>query len=181
WIAVAGSDQGLSDAQSQLAGALSDPAGELRAEMASRKALAADTRVSLPGDRMLEHAIDWGKQNLADLTQSASNLQIRWTNAGKQFPAPLGTVAHARWFGAGFPDYPWIFATDGEYTAFAAVALGQFQTIEDHLRALRDISDILNNGSGVVVHETVSDGSVWFGHDSKTTKDGTTTNDLNTD
>ncbi|HEX4670682.1 MAG TPA: hypothetical protein VH279_00360, partial [Solirubrobacteraceae bacterium] len=60
--------------------------------------------------------------------------------------------------------------------------LGQFQTIEDHLRALRNISNILNNDSGVVVHETVSDGSVWFGHDSQTTNpDGTKTNDFNTD
>jgi hypothetical protein len=181
WIAVAGSDQGLADAQSQLAGALTDPAGELRAKVASRQALAANTQVSLPGDRLLQHAIDWGKQNLADLTQSASNLQIRWTNQGKQFPPPLGTVDHARWFGAGFPDYPWIFATDGEYTAFPAVALGQFQAIEDHLRALRAISDILNNRSGIVVHETVPDGSVYFGHDSQTTNNGTTTNDFNTD
>ena len=43
------------------------------------------------------------------------------------------------------------------------MALGQFETIEDHLRALRDISDILNHRSGIVVHETVSDGSVYFG------------------
>jgi hypothetical protein len=60
--------------------------------------------------------------------------------------------------------------------------MGQFTAIEDHLRALRDISDILNHRSGVVVHETVSDGSVYFGHDSKTTNaDGTVTNDFNTD
>jgi hypothetical protein len=182
WIAVAGSDQGLGDAKSQLAGALLDPAGELAAKIAARQELSRNTVVSLPGDRLLQNAIEWGKQNLADLTQSASNLQIRWTNQGKQFPTPLGTVGHARWFGAGFPDYPWMFATDGEYTAFAAVALGQFQTIEDHLRALRDVSDILNNRSGVVVHETVSDGSVWYGHDSKTTNsDGSVTNDFNTD
>ncbi len=182
WIAVAGSDQGMGAARSELAGALRNPAGELAAKIASRRALAANTQVSLPGDPLLAHAIEWGKQNLADLTQTASNLQIRWTNQGKQFPPPLGTVAHARWFGAGFPDYPWIFATDGEYTAFAAVALGQFTTIEDHLRALRDISDILNNHSGVVVHETVSDGSVYFGHDSQTVNpDGSTTNDFNTD
>ena len=59
---------------------------------------------------------------------------------------------------------------------------GQFQTIEDHLTALRDISDILNHRSGIVVHETVSDGSVYFGHDSQTTaSDGTVTNDFNTD
>ena len=182
WIAAAGSDQGLRAARSELAGALNDPAGELAQKIASRRALARNTEVSLPGDPLLAGAVEWGKQNLADLTQTASNLQIRWTNQGKQFPASLGTVARARWFGAGFPDYPWIFATDGEYTAFAAVALGQFQTIEDHLRALRDISDILNNRSGIVVHETVSDGSVWFGHDSQTTNpDGSKTNDFNTD
>ena len=138
--------------------------------------------MSLPGDRLLQNAIDWGKQNLADVTQTASDLQIRWTNQGKQFPPPLGTVAHARWFGAGYPDYPWIFATDGEYTNFAAMALGQFEVAEDHLRTLRDISDILNDRSGVVVHEAVSDGSIWFGHDSQTTAaDGTKTNDFNTD
>ena len=182
WIAVAGSDQGLGAARSELAGALSNPTQELREKIATRAALAAYTRVSLPGDRLLQHAIEWGKQNLADLTQTASDLQIRWTNQGKQFPPPLGTVAHARWFGAGYPDYPWMFATDGEYTAFPAVALGQFQTIEDHLLALRDVSDILNNRSGIVVHETVSDGSVWFGHDSQTAgSNGSATNDFNTD
>ena len=182
WIAAAGSDLGLSDARVQLAGALADPAGELAAKIASRVAIGAHTQVSLPGDPLLQNAIAWGKQNLADLTQTASNLQIRWTNQGTQYPAPLGTVPYARWFAAGFPDYPWIFATDGEYTAFAAVALGQFETIEDHLRALMQISRILNNDSGIVAHETVSDGSVYFGHDSvSTSSDGTTTNDFNTD
>lgn len=182
WIAVAGSDQGLSDAKTQLAGTLKNPDQTLADKIASRAQLGSSTQVSLPGDRLLQDAVTWGKQNLADLTQSASNLNIRWTNQGKQFPAPLGTVAHARWFAAGFPDYPWLFSTDGEYTAFAAVALGQFQTIEDHMRALMDVSKILNNDSGVVVHETVSDGSVWFGHDSQTTNpDGTKTNDFNTD
>ncbi len=182
WIAAAGSDQGLSDARSQLAGALANPQAELNDKIAARNALAANTAVSLPGDRLLQNAVQWGKQNLADLTQSASNLQVRWTDQGTQYPAALGTVGHAKWFGAGYPDYPWIFATDGEYTAFPAVAVGQFQTIEDHLTALRDISDILNHGSGIVVHETVSDGSVYFGHDSQSVAaDGTVTNDFNTD
>ena len=56
------------------------------------------------------------------------------------------------------------------------------RSTKDHLRALRDISDVLNDRSGVVVHEAVSDGSIWFGHDSQTTAaDGTKTNDFNTD
>jgi hypothetical protein len=177
WIAAAGSDQGMAEARSELSGLLQDPAGELAAKIAARDTLARWSRVSLPGDPALQQAIDWGKQNLADLTQTAQDLQIRWTNQGKQFPPPLGTVPRVTFFGAGFPDYPWLFATDGEYTAFAGLALGQFETVEDHLRALRDVSDILNNRSGVVVHETVTNGSVWFGHDSQTNG----TNDFNTD
>jgi hypothetical protein len=182
WVAAAGSDEGLVQARHELDAALQDPESELADKVAARERLSQWSQVSLPGDPVLQRAVDWGKQNLADLTQTASDLRIRWTNQGKQFPSPLGTVAHARWFGAGFPDYPWIFATDGEYTAFAALALGQFEAAEDHLRALRDISDVLNARSGIVVHETVSDGSVWFGHDSQTTNpDGSKTNDFNTD
>jgi hypothetical protein len=177
WLAVAGSDNGLQDARRQLHTVLQNPAQRLAAKVAERTRLAQMTSLSLPGDPQVQQAVDWGKQNLADLTLSARNLQVRWTNQGHQFPAPLGTVPSATWIGAGYPDYPWIFGTDGEYTAFAAVAVGQFQAIEDHLRALRDISDILNSRSGVVVHETVSDGSVWFGHDSQTNG----VNDFNTD
>ena len=177
WLGVAGSDTGLPEAQQQLSQVLVNPAGQLATKVASRTQLAQQSSLSLPGDPDVQQAVDWGKQNLADLTLSARNLQVRWTNQGKQFPAPLGTVPSATWIGAGYPDYPWIFGTDGEYTAFAAVAVGQFQAIEDHLRALRDISDILNNRSGVVVHESVSDGSIWYGHDSQTNG----VNDFNTD
>ncbi|PZR92355.1 MAG: glycogen debranching protein, partial [Candidatus Nephthysia bennettiae] len=71
---------------------------------------------------------------------------------------------------------------DAEYTAFAAVSVGQTEAIKGHLRTLRDISEILNGGSGVVVHEAVSDGSIWFGHDSRhVNPDGTTSYDFNTD
>ncbi len=182
WVAAAGSDRGMGDAQGELSRLLRDPGRELAAKIAAREKLASWSRVSLPGDPTLQQAIGWGKQNLADLTQTAQDLQVRWTNQGHQFPPPLGTVSQVTFFGAGFPDYPWMFATDGEYTAFAGLALGQFETVEDHLRALRDVSDILNNRSGVVVHETVTDGSIWFGHDSQTTSaDGTKTNDFNTD
>ena len=163
WIQVAGSERG--DARDQLR-ALRDPAKLLAAKIASRAALGRNSRVSLPGDPQLQNAVEWGKQNLADLTQSADNLQIRFVDEGKAFPPPKGTVAHATWFGAGYPDYPWMFATDGEYTGFAAVAVGQFETIERHLLALRDVSDILNDRSGKVAHEVVSNGAVYYGANS---------------
>jgi hypothetical protein len=168
WFAVAGSDLGLRAAQSEFAAVAGDPSGELSAKVAARQALAGKTVVSLPGDRTLQHAIDWGKQNLADLTQDVGAprgqpLEIRETNAGTNYPPPVGTVPRMHFVGAGFVDYPWLFATDGEYTAFASVAVGQFPAIKDHLRALRDVSQIVNHGSGKVVHEVVTDGSVYFG------------------
>src|SRR5439155_6298618 len=50
-----------------------------------------------------------------------------------------------------------------EYTAFAAVAAGQFDAVKDHLRALRDVSDLVNARSGKVAHEVTPDGQVYFG------------------
>jgi hypothetical protein len=163
WVAVAGSDEGLAAARAELAAALDDPQAALERKIEKRESLAARTQVTLPGDAQLAQGVDWAKQNLADSTQYAEDLEIRWVDQGKRFPPPAGELASARWVGAGFPDYPWLFATDGEYTAFPMVALGQFRAIKDHIRALRDASDIVNDRSGKVGHEFVSDGSMWFG------------------
>jgi hypothetical protein len=124
---MAGSDKGLTPARAELAAALRDAAGQLAAKIADRGRWGNRTRVSLPGDRCLQDAVDWGKQNVLDLTRYADDRQIRWLDQGRQHPPPEGTVGRARWVGAGFPDYPWMFATDGEYTAFASVAMGQFR------------------------------------------------------
>ncbi|MEU4603905.1 glycogen debranching protein [Kribbella sp. NPDC023972] len=163
WFAVAGSDNGVSAAHREYRRALSSPDALLKAKTRERKEIDSMSAVDLPGDRLLQQSVEWSKQNLADSVQEARNLRIRDVNEGKDYPAPAGTVETARWFGAGFPDYPWIFATDGEYMAFAAVAAGQFDTVKEHLRALRDISDILNNRSGKVAHEVVPTGDVYFG------------------
>jgi hypothetical protein len=163
WFAIGGSDHGLAEAQSAQNRALAAPARLLERKLAARRAVAANTRVSLPGDRLLQRSVLWSKQNLAESVQEARGLQVRPTNAGKSYPAPVGTVARARWYGAGFPDYPWLFATDGEYTSFAAVSSGQFATIKAHLRALRDVSVAANGQSGKVVHEVTPDGQVYFG------------------
>jgi hypothetical protein len=163
WFTVAGSDQGLAGAQAQFAAASANPAAELNAKIAARLALDGQTRLSLPGDPALAAAAAWSKQDLADLTQQADNLQIRPTEQGSVYPAPLRTLRSIRFEGAGFPDYPWMFATDQEYTVFALLAAGQFATAEDGLRSLAAVSEIANHGSGKVVHETVTDGSVYFG------------------
>lgn len=163
WIAVAGSDHGMGEAATALHTALRDPAALLARKIAARRAVAGNTVVDLPGDRLLQQSVEWSKQNLADSVQEADDLHLRITKEGTEFPAPTGTLAKARWIGAGFPDYPWMFGTDGEYTSFAAVAAGDFRAAEDHLTSLREVSDIVNDRSGKVAHEIVSDGSVYFG------------------
>jgi hypothetical protein len=163
WFTVAGSDQGSAAAQTEFLAASANPAGELQTKVASRLALDSQTQVSLPGDPMLAASVTWSKQVMADLTQQADNLLIRRTEQGTVYPPPAGSLPSIRFEGAGFPDYPWMFATDQEYTMFALLATGQFTTAEDGLRSLAAVSDIANNRSGKVVHETVTDGSVYFG------------------
>ncbi|MET7277380.1 glycogen debranching protein [Kribbella sp. NPDC005582] len=163
WFAVAGSDAGPAAARREYDRALKNPGKLLQAKAAVRRQIDQMSAVDLPGDRLLQQSVEWSKQNLADSVQEARNLRIRDVNEGKDYPAPVGTVDTARWFGAGFPDYPWLFATDGEYTSYAAVAAGQFDTVKAHLKALRDISDLLNARSGKVAHEIVPTGDVYFG------------------
>jgi hypothetical protein len=163
WFAVAGSDRGAAAARASYQKVLTHPRALLAAKIDARRQVDRRTQVSLPGDPLLQRSIRWSKQNLADSVQEARDLRLRWVDAGRRFPPPEGSLQRARWLGAGWPDYPWIFGTDGEYTAFASVAMGQFQDIKDHLRALRDVSEIVNDGSGKVVHEVTPDGAVYFG------------------
>ena len=182
WIAVAGSENSVAEARDEFDALIADPAGLLAQKRAKREALGRWSKVTLPGNKLLQDSIDWGKQNLADLTQRATDLEIRWTDQGKEWTFE-GAVPSIRWVGAGFPDYPWLFGTDGEYTAHASVTLGQFGPIMDHMRALHDISEILSDGSGVVVHEAVADGSIWYGKDqsSRNPSTGEIDYDFNTD
>lgn len=154
---------GVAASRADLTAVTEAPEPLLEQKLAARAALDERSSVSLPGDRSLQKAIDYGKQNLADLTQTAKDLQIRFVDRGKAYPRPIGVLKEATFIGAGYPDYPWLFATDGEYTAFAAVALGQFEPIKAHLIALQQVSDRLNAKSGKVAHEIVTDGSVYFG------------------
>ena len=182
WIAVAGSDNSVAEARRELTRLTTRPARLLARKRAARAALGRWSKVVIPGNERLAESIEWGKQNLADLTQVARDLEIRWTDQGKEWTS-VGALARMRWVGAGFPDYPWLFGTDGEYTAHALVALGQFTRVKDHMRALHEISELLSDGSGVLVHEAVPDGSIWYGKDLRGTNPATgeAEYDFNTD
>src|SRR5215207_8586752 len=170
WFAVAGADFDGQNPANAKAAALAEyafvigaPEALLQQKVSNRLALQNNTRLTLSGDERIAESIDWSKQNLADSVQVARDLEIRETDEGSHYPPPEGSVDRIRFLGAGFPDYPWLFGTDGEYTAFASVGVGQFEPIKDHLRALKAVSLIDNGNSGKVVHEVVTDGSVYFG------------------
>jgi glycogen debranching enzyme len=161
WLAVAGSDH--SSRAAHRAAAVVDDASELlREKISQRKRLLSRSEINLP-DEGIEAAFEWGKLNMADLTRTVFDAEIRDVDEGRAYPEPVGTAQRLRGIGAGFPDYPWFFGTDGAYTAFPLVASGQWDTAIDHLRSIRDVSRILNGDTGKVVHEVVTDGSVYWG------------------
>jgi glycogen debranching enzyme len=162
WVAVAGSQTSKSAATGALTTALKNPANLLTQKVAARQALLARTDVSLP-DSTLEQAFDWGKLNMADLTRTVTDAKIRDVDEGRAYPAPVATIPKLTGIGAGYPDYPWYFGTDGAYTAYPLVASGQWDTAMNHLRSIRDVSRVVNGSTGKVVHEVVTDGSVYWG------------------
>jgi hypothetical protein len=163
WFGVGGSTSGPTQARAELRKALDNPEAAIGALVRYRERLDARNDVSLPGSPLLARSVTWSKQMLAASEQRVEDLKLRAVNAGKAYPPPTGTLESMHWLGAGWPDYTWLFGTDGEYTAFAAVTAGQFGPIKDHLRALRDVSEIVNKGSGKIVHEVTPDGAVYFG------------------
>jgi hypothetical protein len=166
WFTVAGSHTGRTDAYLAGATALHQPDRLLRCKVAGRVALLARSQTDIP-NATLQVAFDWAKLNLADMRRVITDAQIRDTQdgtlLGEIYPPLLETYALLSGFGAGYPDYPWYFGTDGAYTVFPLVVAGQFQAARDHLQLLREVSRTVNGSTGKVLHEIVTDGSVYYG------------------
>jgi hypothetical protein len=162
WLAVAGSHTSQAEATAALEQGLGAPEQLLDEKIAGRLELLERTDVELPS-RQLDAAFDWGKLNMADLVRTVTDAEIRDVDEGRQYPPPVGTIDEMTGIGAGYPDYPWYFGTDGAYTAFPLVASGQWDTAMDHLETIKTVSRMLNGSTGKVVHEVVTDGSVYFG------------------
>jgi|GEM_PF-3847665 len=64
---------------------------------------------------------------------------------------------------AGYPDYPWFFGNDGSFSVPGLLAIGQVEPAKEHLRLVASVSNKVNNSSGKIVHEIVTDGSVFWG------------------
>ncbi|NIM92197.1 MAG: glycogen debranching protein [Anaerolineales bacterium] len=162
WFAVAGSHTSVEEAEAALNAGLADPEGMLWEKINSRMAVLERSQVDLP-DEVLQAAFDWSKLNLADLRFTVTDVQIRDTDGGNDYPAALVELPVLNGVAAGLPDYAEFFGTDGAYSVYALVASGLWDTAMDHLRTIREASRAINEDTGKVVHEVMSDGSVYFG------------------
>ncbi|HEV3211345.1 MAG TPA: hypothetical protein VGY91_13880 [Chthoniobacterales bacterium] len=115
-------------------------------------------------DADIQAAFDWGKLNLADMRRTVRDVMVRDTMEGTVYPTPLvPSFPVLSGFGAGYPDYPWFFGTDGAYSTFSLAGVGQWEEAKDHLATIRQVSQLVNGSTGKVLHEIVTDGSIYFG------------------
>ena len=114
-------------------------------------------------DSSIQAAFDWGKLNLADMRRTVRDVMVRDSLEGTVYPKyPIYVFPVLSGFGAGYPDYPWFFGTDGAYTVFSLAAVGQWDAAKDHLNTIRRVSQKVNGDTGKVLHEIVTDGSIFL-------------------
>jgi hypothetical protein len=162
WFGISGTNVFKGEAYGALFAGLANPDGLLSQKISQRVAVLALSNVTIP-DQTAQDAFNWAKLNLADMNRTVLDAQIRDTQEGTVYPAPIAEFPILTGFGAGYPDYPWFFGTDGCYTTFGLVATGQWETAENHLNLLRTVSQAVNGSTGKVLHETVTNGCIYYG------------------
>ena len=163
WFAIAGSNVDESEASGALTMGLASPDELLSAKISGRQNVLSQAQIQVP-DADIQAAFDWGKLNLADMQRTVRDVMVRDTMEGTVYPSPLTPSFDVlSGFGAGYPDYPWFFGTDGAYSIFSLSALGQWQEAKNHLATIRQVSQLVNGTTGKVLHEIVTDGSIYFG------------------
>jgi hypothetical protein len=163
WFAVAGSNVEKAEASGALTMGLAASDELLREKISGRQQVLSQAQIHVP-DEDIQAAFDWGKLNLADMRRTVRNVMVRDTMEGKVYPSPLTpTFPVLSGFGAGYPDYPWFFGTDGAYSTFSLAAVGLWDEAKNHLATIRQVSQLVNGTTGKVLHEIVTDGSIYFG------------------
>jgi hypothetical protein len=162
WFAIAGSHTAKFEAAAALEQGLNFPRLLLDIKTDARRELVQRSQLRAP-DQAIQDAFDWGKLNLADMRRKVHDVAIRDTKEGTVYPDPIVQIPFLSGFGAGYPDYPWFFGTDSAYTSFSLVVTGQWEAAKDHLNLIRQVSRAVNKTTGKVLHEIVTDGSIYFG------------------
>jgi hypothetical protein len=140
WLAVAGTHTDKSEAYGALFFGLADPQSLLQRKIQARLNVLAQSDAQIP-DPAIQAAFNWAKFNLADMRRVVTDAQILDTNRSiyRLMAARPLLLPSSKRFGAGYPDYPWFFGTDGAYTTFGLTATGQWdeaKIISDPPRSL---------------------------------------------
>jgi glycogen debranching enzyme len=144
WFAIAGSNVDKAEASGALTLGLASPDELLREKISERQHVLSQAQIHVP-DEDIQAAFDWGKLNLADMRRTVHNVMVRDTMEGTVYLSPLTpTFPILSGFGAGYPDYPWFFGTDGAYTTFSLAAVGQWEEAKNHLGTIRQVSQLVN-------------------------------------
>jgi hypothetical protein len=170
WFAIAGSNAGKTEAAWALKLGLAFPRLLLGTKISDRQEVLSRAKIQVPdADPMIQAAFDWAKLNLADMRRTVQNMEVRDTQEGTVYPSPINPVPIPiiSGFGAGYPDYPWFFGTDGAYTTFGLSVVGQWDEAKNHLNTVRQISQIVNGSTGKVLHEIVTNGCIYYGTDAQ--------------
>ena len=123
---------------------LASPDELLRAKISGRQQVLSQAQIQVP-DADIQAAFDWGKLNLADMQRTVRDVMVRDTMEGTVYPTPLvPSFPVLSGFGAGYPDYPWFFGTDGAYSTFSLSAIGQWQEAKNHIDTIRQVSQLVN-------------------------------------
>ena len=140
WFAIAGSNVDKAEASGALRLGLASPDELLRAKISERQQVLSQAQIQVP-DADIQAAFDWGKLNLADMQRTVRDVMVRDTMEGTVYPSPLmPSFPVLSGFGAGYPDYPWFFGTDGAYSTFSLAAIGQWEEAKNHLATIRQVS-----------------------------------------
>ena len=96
-------------------------------------------RIRIP-DQRLQQVYDWVRINNQWLVRDVPGI--------------------GRGLGAGLPEYPWWFGTDGAYSLHGQIATGDFDLAKQTLRLLLAQSNKVN-GNGRIIHEVTTNGVVF--------------------
>ena len=183
WIAVAGSENSAGEARTEFARLTHKPERAARREAAPRAARSRAARASTcPATGSCR-----SRSSGASRTSPTSPRRRRTsTSAGRtraRSGRPRARWAAIGWVGAGFPDYPWLFARRRRvHRARQRDARAVRGDQGPHARAARRLRHPQRRLRAWSCTRSSPDGSVWYGKDPRTpTRDGTVTYDFNTD
>ena len=136
-------------------------AGSTRSAAKRRRGLQLHRRESRRAAGAEEVALRRADRSGPDPDSRTSGCSRSTTGSGSTTSGWCGTCrGSGAGLGAGLPEYPWWFGTDGAYSLHGQIATGDFDLARQTLRLLLSQSNKVN-GNGRIIHEVTTNGVVF--------------------